>query len=156
MLTAAISGHRPEKIDDMLWVKNKLRETFELNCVSYVIQGMAAGVDLAAAKVAYKMGLNYECAIPWQGHAPRVADKHDYDMAKKFADKITYVDPAEDYPGPWVYQKRNEYMVDNAGLLIAVWDGSPGGTRNCVVYAQKKNMPIFRIDPKTKTVHGIG
>lgn len=28
-------------------------------------------------------------------------------------------------------QKRNEYMVDLADKVVAVWDGSKGGTDNC-------------------------
>ena len=50
-------------------------------------------------------------------------------------------------------QIRNRYMVDwlgdSTGLLIAVWDGSPGGTANCVNYAKLKCRPILRIDPST-------
>jgi hypothetical protein len=38
-------------------------------------------------------------------------------------------------------------MVDNSDLLIAVWDGSSGGTSNCVSYATIKGKQIIRIDP---------
>jgi len=52
----------------------------------------------------------------------------------------------EDYQ-PWLMQKRNEYMVDLADKVIAVWDGSPGGTANCVQYAIKRNKEIILITP---------
>jgi uncharacterized phage-like protein YoqJ len=45
-------------------------------------------------------------------------------------------------------QMRNEYMVDNCDLLIAVWDGSDGGTANAVHYAEYNNKDIHRIDPR--------
>jgi uncharacterized phage-like protein YoqJ len=44
-------------------------------------------------------------------------------------------------------QARNEWMVDNSNAMIAVWDGSPGGTANTVKYAQAKERPVLVIDP---------
>ena len=38
-------------------------------------------------------------------------------------------------------------MVDNADKVIAVWDGSKGGTYNCVKYAEKQNKEIIVINP---------
>ncbi len=34
------------------------------------------------------------------------------------------------------YQRRNEFMVDASDVLAAFFDGSPGGTANCVQYAR--------------------
>ena len=48
---------------------------------------------------------------------------------------------------PWLMQKRNEYMVDLADKVIAVWDSSKGGTANCVKYAEKVGKEIIRIEP---------
>jgi uncharacterized phage-like protein YoqJ len=36
-------------------------------------------------------------------------------------------------------QVRNEWMVNHANILLALWDGSTGGTYNCIQYAMKKN-----------------
>lgn len=44
-------------------------------------------------------------------------------------------------------QKRNEYMVDLADRVIVVWDGSKGGTANCVKYAENVGKKIIRIEP---------
>ena len=48
-------------------------------------------------------------------------------------------------------QVRNEWMVDQLNpatdLLLAAWDGSPGGTGNCVKYATGKGVGINRLDP---------
>jgi len=48
---------------------------------------------------------------------------------------------------PHKMQLRNQYMVDRCDVLIAVWDGTPGGTGNCVGYAKKQGKEIFRITP---------
>lgn len=50
---------------------------------------------------------------------------------------------------PYLMQVRNEYMVNLADKVIAVWDGSSGGTGNCVAYAKKKEKEIIMIDPST-------
>lgn len=52
---------------------------------------------------------------------------------------------------PALMQRRNEYMVDNSDLLLAVWDGSDGGTANCVGYAKIVGRKIERINPKELT-----
>jgi len=40
---------------------------------------------------------------------------------------------------------RNQYMVDSADLVIACWNGSPGGTANCIKYAEKLGIPWINI-----------
>ena len=44
-------------------------------------------------------------------------------------------------------QKRNRYMVDNSDIVIAVWDGSSGGTELTVRYAEKTGKKILPILP---------
>lgn len=50
---------------------------------------------------------------------------------------------------PYLMQVRNEYMVNLTEKVIAVWDGTSGGTANCVEYAKKKNKEIIMINPST-------
>lgn len=149
-LVAAISGHRPEKIDDPQWVKDALAEAFALFDVSRVIQGMASGVDLWSARVAYDARIPYVCARPWGGHKPRKDEVKTYESALRNAVEVVNVDPSEDYPGVWIYQVRNKWMVDNSDFLISVWDGSTGGTHNCVHYAHKIGVRVYNCNPKTK------
>ena len=61
------------------------------------------------------------------------------------ADKVVLVSD-EEYK-PYLMQKRNEYMVDETDKLVAVWDGTAGGTGNCVNYARKVGKEIIRIFP---------
>jgi hypothetical protein len=39
-------------------------------------------------------------------------------------------------------------MVDNADAVIAVWNGRPGRTKNCIEYA--KGKPVLVIDTVEK------
>ncbi len=36
-------------------------------------------------------------------------------------------------------------MVDHAALVIAVFNGQPGGTKNTVDYAERTGIPVVRI-----------
>ena len=75
------------------------------------------------------------------------------------AEQVVYVDTVEGYAingidkdiyHPAKMQKRNEYMVDNCDLLIALYNGDKsGGTANCVKYAKKKQKNIVVIEPTT-------
>lgn len=143
----AMSGHRPEKIPDVEKTQLNIYIGMRVAQTTHVIQGMASGVDLWSAKCAHKIDIPYTCARPWAGHTPRVADRHDYEMALKYAASVYNVSPSENYTGPWLYQKRNEWMVDNADIVFAIWDGTPGGTANCVNYAKKQEKKILRYDP---------
>lgn len=148
-MIVSITGHRPEKIPDPQMVKDSLRMAFGVLEADVVIQGMAAGVDLWSARVAFESDIPFWCAKPWFTHTAREEDKDDYDSALKHAQKVVNVTDYKKYPGPWVYQKRNEWMVDNGDLVIAVWDGSRGGTYNCVQYAKSVGRRIWMIDPVT-------
>ena len=152
----AVSGHRPEKITNWQFVEHQLYLAYRDLDASLVVQGCAAGVDLTAAKIAYRNNIPFWCARPWAGHKPRKADEINYEKALRFAEKVVDVDPSENYPGAWVYQKRNEWMVDHADIVVAVWDGTSGGTANCVKYAWKKKVDIWHINPLTHEVGWYG
>ena len=145
---ATITGHRPKRIPSMQLVSAQLRNAFIDLGVTHVIQGMAAGVDLAAARVAHQLHIPYSCAIPWEGHHANKGDENKYLSVLTYCDHVWYVNDSQGYPGPQVYQERNEFMVDRSHCVIAVWDGvKSGGTWNCIKYAMDENRPIYRINP---------
>jgi uncharacterized phage-like protein YoqJ len=158
MTNVAITGHRPDKIPDGKWVYDRLLEAFEDLGAFRVIQGMAPGVDLLSAHAAYDAGLPFVCAKPYPSHRRYVEKNYpdwtmNYDSALEKADEV--VDVCKTYEGVWVFQRRNEWMVDHADTVIAVWDGTKGGTANCVKYANRKRKPVYLIDPATPEVHGL-
>lgn len=150
-MITAITGHRPERIKDQDLVCADLEYNFKEFDVTKVIQGMAPGADLLAARVAYKNKIPYIAAKPYPTHRRYVEKNYPgwlsmYDRALEYADEIVDVCPT--YEGVWVFQKRNEWMVDHGDMVIAVWDGvKKGGTWNCVNYATKKEKTIIGIEP---------
>lgn len=104
-----------------------------------VISGMAQGIDTMAALAAIKLDIPFIAAVPWVGFAanwPTVHRDSYLDLLEK-AEHVHIVCDTQEYK-PWVYQKRDEWMVDNSDLLTSAWDGiERGGTWNTIKYARK-------------------
>lgn len=146
----AATGHRSERCEDEPVTREKLRNGLKRVPPweeSIFICGMANGTDLWAGSEALSLGFEIWVAKPWAGHIPRVGDKALYEEILAAATKIVNVVDAEEFPGSWCYQKRNEWMVDHSTHILAYWDGvERGGTWNCIKYARGKR-PI-------RNVHG--
>ena len=131
------------------------------------ISGMAIGVDQFAMHEVLEIkngmpdsiNIITECAIPFKNQASKWFSKDDtnrYEYQLSVADRLIYVDTLDKYKikgynedtyHPAKLQKRNEYMVDSSEVIIAVWDGTAGGTKNCVDYAKKNGKEIIFISP---------
>lgn len=109
---------------------------------------MALGVDQWAAEYALGSSIPLLCYIPFEGQEmawPEESRNHYYELLSRRRDKKII---CEGGYAPWKMQKRNEAMVNDCDLLIAIWDGSSGGTANCIKYAQSKKKTIIYINPK--------
>ena len=160
----AFTGHRPNKLygydlesEGNVKLSNMVREQLleEIeNGFDHFITGMAMGADMLMAievLVLRQEGYNIklECAIPCENHTKKwtVGYQDLWSKIVEDADIVTYV---SDKPyTAWCMQKRNEYMVDNADKMLGIYDGTKGGTGNCVDYANKKYIGGIYIDPKT-------
>lgn len=160
-MTIAITGHRPQGLDNdytyrsdlWLWVASELADTFSKVQPKKIITGMALGVDTVAAEVALANNIPYVAAVPFKGQEKSWTQEQQahYKMLLDYAEEVKYVDEGGQYAA-WLFQKRNEWMVDNADIVVAVWNGFKGGTRNCVEYALRTQVPVWRIDPRTRKV----
>lgn len=156
------TGHRPSKLKGYNPIDNKklLWEIFKIiedhidnKGVTTFISGMALGVDMWAAKMvlrAKRLGcpeLKLICAIPCKNHSSKwnAQSQKEWQRIVEQADEVFYV--SEEEYKPYLMQRRNIWMVDESDYVIAVWDGSPGGTGNCVKYAQKEEKEITIITP---------
>ena len=146
MTVLAITGHRPQRIPDSTRVRAEIGSTLAELSPSLLIQGMANGVDMWSAAEAWKLSIPYVAVRPWAGH--RAGTREAYDWVMKNARDIVVTNDSVGYPGPYAYIVRNNWMIDNSDLLLAVWDGQKnGGTWAAVKYAQSKAMDIVRIEP---------
>jgi uncharacterized phage-like protein YoqJ len=83
---------------------------------------------------------------PWMTHGPRRGWEDKYEWAMERAAQVVETDQATKYPGPWVYEVRNRWMVDNSDKVLAWWDGTSGGTKNCIDYADDKGVFVSYLD----------
>lgn len=154
-----VTGHRPNKmygydIYNKQWteLKEKFKKLLLDNKCDEAITGMALGVDTVFALAVLELkqeghNIKLHCAIPCKNHSCKWGKKS-IDLYNKIlskADKVKLV--SDEQYKPYLMQKRNEYMVDLSDKIIAVWDGTKGGTKNCVEYATKCNKDIIRIKP---------
>lgn len=155
MTIVGITGHRPEKLGGYYpnalatRVRTEIRvELSRLKPVQVVI-GMAQGTDQWTARICIVLGIPFIAAVPCDGQDrkwPRLA-RAEYAALLKAASRVELITPGPYKPG--VMDVRNEWMVDHSDIMLAVWNGTPGGTANCVEYAEKRQVPIVRINPMT-------
>ncbi len=159
------TGHRPDKLGGYsqetfdklvalaeVWL---ITTGVELG-VTEVISGLALGWDQALADAVIR--INYRAlgksdkrplklvgAVPFKGQERKWPQKSQdyYDIIVKHCDEV--VEVCEPGYAAWKMQARNEYMVNQSDLVLALWNGTPGGTANCVRYAQQQGKKIINL-----------
>ena len=53
----------------------------------------------------------------------------------------------DEYIGVECMLERNRYMVNNSSLMIALFNGLPGGTKSTIDYARKQGLKVVIIKP---------
>ena len=159
--TCCFTGHRPEKLpwgyDERdprcLALKARLdravEEAWEKG-MRHFICGMAQGADFyfceaALALRARRPGVTVEAAIPCEEQASRwpEADRERYFRLVEQCDYETMVQRHYDRGCMLL---RNRYMVDRSAMLIAVYDGTLGGTMYTLQYAMKRKLDLVILD----------
>ena len=171
MATCCFTGHRPDKLGGYNYntPKNlKIKEKIKDECINLIenfnvdtfVCGGALGFDQMAFEVFYNLkkiypNLKLIVAIPFEKQDCKwIKSSIDYYRNQLTqADELVYVDTLKEYSifgytegiyYPAKMQKRNEYMVDISDYIITFFDGTNGGTKNCINYwnKKKKNNPI--------------
>lgn len=149
-MIVAGTGHRPDKLGGYTKaVNDKLRSlaitSLRKTKATEVISGGALGWDRALAWAALDYKLPLTLALPFEMFWSKWPDDsvRELHMQIEAADKVVYVcDPGY---APWKMQQRNKWMVDHCDTVLALWNGTDGGTANCVRYAEKQNKPIVNL-----------
>ncbi len=149
------TGHRPEKMnmtesDARPLLHSAVRTAFESGKTVF-ITGMAEGVDVWAAEEVLLLKreapqISLVCALPYTtfGSHRASSERRRYNAILSAADLRVTI--AQAYSRS-CYQLRNIWMVNNSSLVIAFYNGSPGGTRNTITYAEEKGVNIMNILP---------
>lgn len=150
----AVTGHRPDKIGGYKpnplreWVRAQIRAALEDLKPERGITGMALGVDQDFAEACVALGIPFTAAVPFEGQESRwpPPSRRFYHQLIEQAAEVVYV--SELGYARWKMEARNHWMVDHSDRLLAIWDGTLGGTGGTVLYAERVGRPIQRIDPK--------
>ena len=161
------TGHRPKSLP---WSYDETKESCVLfksvmasiiekaivNGYTHFITGMALGIDMICAEIVLELKKKYknvilECAIPCIGQEKKwsASQQERYKKIIHKADLVNFISKAEYTKN--CMNERNNYMVENSDVVIAVWIGMPSGTGNTVRMAKvlgKKVRVVNPYDPK--------
>lgn len=152
MYKIAFTGHRPQKLAAPASVKARIRKFLvdqqSMHGDLLVISGGALGVDQFAAEVCIALDIPFVFILPFpiqvmSARWPSSSRQH-LQSLQSHAVKSYVTQSKFSMSG---YQRRNEVMVDHADLLCAVYNGTSGGTANCIRYAQSISRNIYYIRP---------
>lgn len=165
--TCCFTGYRPVKLkylsDEMdpsyqklyALLTDLIKEAVEKGYDRF-ISGMAQGVDMIAAEIVISLRrdgfpITLEAALPAMNQTEGWDDVSRclHYLLVDQADRRVCLDRTMNQ---YSCLKRNEYMVKESDLVIAVFDGKKGGTAHTVGYARKKNRDLWIVDPNTFAV----
>lgn len=161
MYRIAFTGHRPNKLPYLseldprcVELKNRLEVTireFIANGADEFYSGMALGVDMWAAEIILRLkeefpNIHLTAVIPCPTQAEKwgKALKTRYNSILARCDKVITISKCYDEK---CMQKRNRALVELCDVLIAVFDGSRGGTMQTVNYAGAEHKRIILLKP---------
>ena len=144
------TGHRPHKLaapenEVKKWLNNEIERAISEGFVTF-ITGCAMGTDIWAGQIIIEKrrqnpSLHLIAASPYPNFEKRWTPEwqEQYLRLLEGADLVRYISKqySED-----CFIIRNRWMVDHSSKLIAVYNGTPGGTRNTIAYAKMNNLKI--------------
>ena len=111
---------------------------------------MALGCDMYFAEAALALRelrpeVSLEAAIPCGSQPDRwpKSQRERYNGLIDRCDKVTVLQYG--YTRDCM-MRRNRYMVDRSSLLLACFDGHPGGTMNTILYAERESLRVIVIE----------
>lgn len=145
------TGHRPDKLGGYnIETTNKLIQIASTWLREYkptkIISGMALGWDTALASAAISNEIPLIAAVPFKGQESRwpTESQKEFNRILNKATSIVYV--SDGGYAAWKMQVRNEWMVNNADVVLALYNGdASGGTHNCLEYAKKKEKQVVNL-----------
>ena len=167
-ISCAFTGHRSQKFP---WRYNEaapgcvlLKEVLAAQIkvlvdrgVTDFFSGMAIGADHYCSQIVLDLreknpALRLHCVLPCEGQADKWSRsaRERYNQILEQANSVDYVS-RNYYDGCML--DRNRRLVEQAGILLAVYNGEwRGGTAATVRYARKMGREIIVIDPVTRHI----
>ena len=147
------AGHRPNKLGGYDFYKEKgLARLTDLAVAAIkvynpdkIISGMALGWDTGLALGAIRASVPLIAAVPFEGQELRWTPEQQKTY-RSILEKAQEVVVINKHPyTPLSMHDRNAFMVDWCDLVLALWNGSQGGTYDILQYAQTKKRQIINL-----------
>jgi len=117
-----------------------------------VISPLAEGADrlVAQAGLARGAGLIVPMPLPVADYLTAFeTEASKQEFRALLAEAAEAIDPPETETRNEAYERVGQYVLDQADVMIAIWDGQPsqgeGGTAEIVEQALERNMPVLHI-----------
>ncbi|VXD10664.1 conserved hypothetical protein [Planktothrix paucivesiculata PCC 9631] len=153
MNTAFITGHRlfnyPFYYPNLHQGVNQLTDLAINRGITTFLTGMALGTDAIAAIIWAERNLTWKAILPCPDQDSKwsLRQREDYHQILSKASEVKVLYPQYQ---PGVMQARDQYLVNNSSLGLAVWDGrTTGGTFLTISMARKTKLPLIIFNPNT-------
>lgn len=154
-----ITAHRPDKLGGYQmsqtqrrvrkWMRDKLQQL----APKEVVSGFALGGDLWFADEAVKLRIPLVAAIPFPAQPsrwPLPEMKAEYSRLLSLAARIELIsqfNPGTKREATRMLHKRDDWVVRYVDHMLAVWDGSAGGTFHTVEQCAAKQRAWRQVGP---------
>lgn len=161
--TVCFTGHRSQKLP---WKFNELDERCKTMKHALHIEiekaikmgyqtflcGMALGFDTMCAEMVLDLknkyrGINLIGVLPCKTQDCKwtYKDRERYRKLLAMLDDVRCI--FDEYIGVECIIERNNFMVNNSSLMIALFNGQVGGTKSTIEYAKRQGLRIVVIQP---------
>ena len=164
-LTCCFTGHRPQKLawgfneqdERCIAMRKRTKEEIEKAIqqgYTIFISGMALGFDMICAELVLELKKKYPnikliCALPCKDQYAIWKDKSQQDRYKKILKKADSVrclyERYDDNTN--CNLERNDYMLNNSSMVIALFNGKRGGTQSTILKAERLGLKTIIIEP---------
>ena len=152
-MKAMVTGHRPQGLNQAqrIYIKAVLPAIVEELVKDYrvgtLLSGMAQGVDLIWAGIARQSSLQLEAYIPFPDQT-KGWDTEWVNYREGLMDYASFIHQASNHYATWAFHKRNDMMLDDCDVVVAVWDPRRrgGGTASVVGKARERGKPLVVVD----------
>ena len=160
--TCCFTGHRPQKLPwkfdekDERCKKMRIRAIIEIEDAiqkgyDTFITGMAIGFDMICAEIVLELKKIYP-HIKLVGAIPCIDqekfwNEESKERYKKIIKQLDWKWIGADTYSNECMHKRNDYMLDNSSLVIALFNGQRGGTQYTILKAEKMGLETIIIKP---------
>lgn len=161
-LRCSFTGYRPKKMGfipapgNLYYdnIRQRLMDTIDMliqQGYGHFLSGGARGFDTWAAETVLDAKKRYsaimlEMVAPFSAQSAKWndADREMHATLFQAADVVTVI--CQEYTKSCMF-RRNRYLVDNADVLLACYDGKPGGTAMTVDMAKRDGVRTLFIPP---------